>query len=139
MGLLFVLALIGIANTMLMAIFERTKEIGMLRALGMRDGDLIRLFVLEAALIGFIGSIIGILLALPFDAWVIYKGIDYTSIIETGAMTDFGYRTVIFKGAWNYLTIFISPIVGTILAALTAIFPALKAIKMEISETLRFE
>lgn len=139
-GILFLLAAIGIANTMLMAIYERTKEIGMLRALGMKDKDVIRLFIFEAAFIGLIGSMVGIAIGIPLDIWVIYEGIDYTEILEEANMTDFGYRIKgVFRGAWNVHTIIGSGIVGTIIAALTAIVPARKAVKMSIVDTLRFE
>ncbi len=139
-GILFILAIVGIANTMLMAIFERIKEIGMLRSMGMRDIDVMKLFILEASLIGLIGSIIGFIVGFPFDLHIIYIGIDYTKILEDANMQDIGYRVVgIFRGAWNFHTIILSPIIGTIVAGLTAIIPALKAIKMSIVDTLRFE
>ncbi|MCK4797819.1 MAG: ABC transporter permease [Spirochaetes bacterium] len=139
-GILFVLALMGISNTMLMAIFERTKEIGMLRALGMNDWDVVRLFIYEAALIGLIGSLIGVAIGIPLDYWIIKYGIDYTKILEDANMQDIGYRIVgIFRGAWNVHTIIGSCIVGTFVAAITAIWPALKAVKMSIVDTLRFE
>jgi ABC-type lipoprotein release transport system permease subunit len=139
-GVLFILAIVGIANTMLMAIFERIKEIGMLRSMGMQDIDVMKLFILEASLIGLIGSIIGIIIGLPLDAWIIYNGIDYTKIFEDANMHDYGYRIVgVFRGAWNFHTIIASPIVATLAAGLTSIIPALKAIKMSIVDTLRFE
>jgi len=60
---LFVAA-IGIANTMIMAIYERTKEIGVMKVIGARIKDIKRLFLLEAILIGFIGGALGVLLSL---------------------------------------------------------------------------
>jgi hypothetical protein len=59
---LFVLSFIGIANTILMAVLERTKEMGMMRALGMTDSQLIISYIVEAGLIGFIGSLAGVAL-----------------------------------------------------------------------------
>ncbi len=56
-------ASIGIANTMMMSIYERTKEIGVMKVLGCDMGDLFALFMLEAALIGFIGGVAGDLLS----------------------------------------------------------------------------
>ena len=60
---LFVAA-IGIANTMIMAIYERTKEIGVMKVIGARIKDIKSLFLLEAILIGFIGGALGVLLSL---------------------------------------------------------------------------
>ncbi len=53
-------AAIGIANTMIMAIYERTKEIGIMKVIGARLKDIRRLFLYEASMIGFIGGVIGI-------------------------------------------------------------------------------
>ena len=139
-GLLFLLAVIGIANTMLMAVFERTKEIGMIRAIGMKDNEVLTLFLMESGLIGLIGSVIGILLAIPLNYYMVENGIDYTGIMDKSNIQNFGYRIVgIFRSAWNWPTIFISGFFATFIAAITSYFPARKAIKMTIVDTLRFE
>jgi ABC-type lipoprotein release transport system permease subunit len=139
-SLLFVLSVFGIANTMLMAVYERTKEIGMLRALGMKDIDVIRLFLYEAGLIGLIGSLFGIFLGILLNIYMVKYGIDYTEILEQANMKDVGYRVVgIYKSAWNWNTIMISGIIAPILSALIAFIPARKAVKMNIVNTLRFE
>lgn len=65
-------AAIGIANTMLMSVLERTREIGILKALGARNGDILRMFVVEGALIGLVGGCLGPIVArlaaIPGDA-----------------------------------------------------------------------
>lgn len=55
-----VVSLFGIANTMAMAVLERTREIGIMKALGARNGDVGRLFLVEAASIGFLGGALGL-------------------------------------------------------------------------------
>jgi ABC-type lipoprotein release transport system permease subunit len=138
--ILLILAIVGIANSMLMAILERTKEIGMLRSLGMKDSDIIRLFFYEAGMIGFIGSAAGIVIGVGLDIFMIYHGIDYTKLMEDANMHDLGYRVVgIFKGAWNPHTIIGAGVIGTLVAAFTAIMPALRAVKTSIVDALRFE
>lgn len=57
-------AAIGIANTMMMSVYERTKEIGVMKVLGARLGDIRKLFLLEAAGIGFFGGLLGTALSL---------------------------------------------------------------------------
>jgi putative ABC transport system permease protein len=59
-GLALMVASLGIVNTMIMAIYERTREIGTLKAIGASRGDIRRMFMLEAGLIGLIGGIVGL-------------------------------------------------------------------------------
>ncbi len=64
-------AFIGIANTMIMSIYERTREIGTLKAMGASRGDIRQMFMLEAGLIGLFGGVAGVLLS-----WVLGQGLD---------------------------------------------------------------
>ena len=61
-------AAIGIANTMLMSVYERTKEIGVMKVLGAALGDIRKLFLIESAAIGFFGGVLGVLLSLLVSA-----------------------------------------------------------------------
>jgi putative ABC transport system permease protein len=61
-GLLALLvASIGIVNTMIMAIYERTREIGVLKALGSSNADVLKMFMVEAGLIGLLGGVVGVI------------------------------------------------------------------------------
>jgi ABC-type lipoprotein release transport system permease subunit len=64
-------AFIGIANTMIMSIYERTREIGTLKAMGASRGDIRQMFMLEAGLIGLFGGVAGVLLS-----WILGQGLD---------------------------------------------------------------
>ena len=61
-------AAIGIANTMLMSVYERTKEIGVMKVLGASLGDIRRMFLIESASIGFFGGLVGVLLSYLLSA-----------------------------------------------------------------------
>ncbi len=137
--LLFLLSFIGISNTMLMSILERTKETGMLRALGMTDGQVILAYMIEAACIGAIGSVIGTALGCLINVPMVAYGIDYGSIAkEVGG--DFGYRiAAVFKSAWNPPVIALSGVVATLLCAASALLPSLRALRMPVTDSLRFE
>ncbi|QQO07450.1 ABC transporter permease [Breznakiella homolactica] len=138
-AMLFVLSFIGIANTMLMAILERTKEIGMMRALGMTDGDLVIAYMLEAGMIGFIGSVLGVTAGCLINIPMVAYGIDFSSMAQAIG-GDFGYRiTSYFRSAWNIRTIIGTGIIATVLSAAMAYFPTRRAIRMPVSESLRFE
>lgn len=132
----FLIALIGISNTILLAAFERVREIGMMGALGMTRRQIVRLFVLEGAMIGMMGSfagcLLGILLNIPF---VIY-GINWGAMMRD--MGDFGYRiTGVSRGVWNLKMIIGAFIFGIVISALTSIYPARVASRMEPTEALR--
>ncbi|OHD14429.1 MAG: hypothetical protein A2086_07425 [Spirochaetes bacterium GWD1_27_9] len=136
---LFIIVFMGIANTMLMAVIERTKEIGMLRSMGLLDHSVIILFLFEAGLIGFIGSLIGNIASIPLNYFMVTYGIDYSEMAKQ-MNGNFGYRiTAIFRSAWNFHTMIASVIICTIVSAAMAFLPALKAVKMSVVETLRFE
>lgn len=62
-GVALLVAAFGVANTMTMAILERTKEIGLMKAIGATDRDILTVFLIEAALVGLIGGVAGILLS----------------------------------------------------------------------------
>lgn len=140
-GVLFLLAFLGIANTMLMAVLERTKEIGMLRSMGMTDFSIIKLFLYEAGAIGFIGSLIGLVIGVVINIYMVNVGWDLSEMMESAGMgDDYGYRVAgVFKSAWNYGTIIGAVAVGTILSALTAIPPVIKTLNSSIVDALRFE
>lgn len=125
-----VVAAIGIINTMVMATYERTREIGVMRACGARRRTVQRLFKVEAAFIGFLGGIIGIaitfLLAIAgnYVARSILEGQDIVvgSIISIPLWLVFG-------------------IIGltTLIAFLAGAYPARRAARMDPVEALRYE
>ena len=137
--ILFILSFLGIANTMLLAILERTREIGMIRAQGMTDGQLVFTLMLEAGLVGLIGSAIGVLAGCLITIPMVDPGIDFGNMADALG-GDFGYRiSAIFRSAWNPPVIVLSGIAATVLSALVAFFPARRAIKMSITESMRFD
>ncbi|GMO13400.1 MAG: ABC transporter permease [Treponemataceae bacterium] len=137
--ILFILSFLVIANTMLLAILERTKEIGMMRAQGMTDGQLVFTYMLEAGMVGFFGALFGVILGCLINIPMIKYGVDYSA--EMNAMSgNMGYRVNgVFRSAWNVPVIIGTGIVATVLSSVTAFFPTRRALKMPITESLRFE
>ena len=125
----------GIVNTMLMAVLERMREIGVLMALGMSRLRLFGMVLLETVLLTMVGAPLGILAAYATVAWVGKAGIDL-STVAGDTMKDFGYAVVIYPelplnsvGQVLYL-VFIA-------ALLSAIYPAWKAIRLHPVEAIR--
>jgi ABC-type lipoprotein release transport system permease subunit len=136
--LLFILSFLGISNTMLMSILERTRETGMMRAMGMSDGQLLLSAMIEAGFVGLFGSMSGILIGCLINIPMITHGLDISSIGLSGI--DAGYRVAsILRSTWNVPVIIGTGVVATLVAALVAWFPTRRALKMPITETLRFE
>ena len=82
--LVFIAAAAGVANTMLMATFERTREFGMLLALGATPGRIIRLVVTESLVLGLLGALIGSGSGVALVAATHRSGIDYSTLTGGG-------------------------------------------------------
>jgi len=136
--LLFFLSFLGISNTILLAILERTKEIGMMRAMGMSDKQMILVYMLEAGFLGLIGSIFGVILGCILNYFLVEYGIDLGTMGESES--DFMYRTTqVIRSVWNIYVIIGTAVVATLLASLMAFIPTRRAVKMPITDSLRFD
>jgi putative ABC transport system permease protein len=82
--LVFVAAAAGVANTMLMATFERTHEFGMLLALGAAPARLVWMIALESVALGVTGALAGTALGVTLVAWAHHTGVDYARLTGTG-------------------------------------------------------
>jgi ABC-type lipoprotein release transport system permease subunit len=135
--LVFIIAAVGISNTMLMAMYERIRELGMMRALGMKDSTIQLLCILEAGGIGLVGAIIGTLLGVIVNYFLVEYGINFGFMLRD---MDIGYRiTSIMRGMWSIKTIIISLFSGLFLSMLVAYFPTRRAIKMDIPSALHHQ
>lgn len=135
LGLIFLIAAVGVSNTMLMAIFERTRELGTMRAMGMTDGQIWASFCLEAGGVGFLGGIFGMILGTPLVWFMVNFGLDFGWIIRD---FDIGYRiTGIMYGAFNPSTWITAFVVGIIACMFFALLPTWRAVRMQITDCLR--
>jgi len=134
--LVFVIAAVGVSNTMLMAIYERFRELGMMRALGMKDSQIRLAFLFESGGIGLIGSVLGILLGVILCFWIVNRGIDLTFMSRN---MDIGYRIAgISRGAWHPEALVYAFFFGIILSVAVTFFPTRRALKMTITDCLRY-
>jgi ABC-type lipoprotein release transport system permease subunit len=137
--LLFLLSFLGISNTILLAILERTKEIGMMRAMGMTDRQMIMAYMLEAGFLGFIGSVLGMILGCLINYPMVRYGLDFSAMADSLG-GGIGFRvTTVMRSAWNVPVIFVAGIGATLLASCMAYFPTRRAVRMSITDSLRFE
>ena len=120
LGLSIIVSLFGIVNTLVLSVFERTREIGMLRAIGMTRRQTRRMIRHESVITSMIGAIIGIVLGVILAGLLIFK-ID---------LIDFSFPTS---------QVIIFAIAAVLVGVVAAIFPARRAAKLNPLEALHYE
>ncbi|MCA2002978.1 MAG: FtsX-like permease family protein, partial [Chloroflexi bacterium] len=127
---------IGILNLLLMAVYERTREIGLLGAMGLKPRQIAALFILEGTLIGAVGAAAGAVLGVTFNLIGGQIGFDYSSYADLteymALITGKIYPTL---GVENLLPRMMSVIV---ISTLAAWIPATEAARREPAEALHY-
>ncbi len=125
-------AAIGITNTMIMSVLERAHEIGIMKALGARDRDVRRIFLVEGVLIGFVGSGLGLMLgwlaSFPGDAIA-------RRIVETQKEMPLKGTLFVYP-VWLVIGI---PAIVCLITTLAALYPASRAARVDPVTSLRHE
>ncbi|MDR2813999.1 MAG: FtsX-like permease family protein [Prevotellaceae bacterium] len=125
----------GIINTMLMAVLERTRELGMLGAIGMSKGKIFRMVMLETVFLTLLGSLAGIAASVAAIVPFMQSGIDLSFMIED-MFEDFGFGSIVYPVL--SLEMFVEILVLVVIAGiLSAIYPARKALKLNPLEAIR--
>ncbi|MDO8509205.1 MAG: ABC transporter permease [Nanoarchaeota archaeon] len=117
---------IGIANTMFTSVLERTREIGVMKAIGAKNKDILSIFLVEAGILGLIGGIIGILL-----------GIGVSNLIEYIAVNQLG--TTLLKAATPIYLLVGCMAFAFFVGIISGFWPAYRALKVKPVEALRYE
>lgn len=136
--IVFSVAALGIMNTMLMAVFERTAELGVLQALGMRPGQVVALVMLETLLLSAVGVLVGGLLGGGLDLWLVQVGIDLGSWAEGMNFSGMHWEPVL-RGAFRWEGVVATVVVVLVVAAIASIWPALRAARLRPVEAMREE
>jgi putative ABC transport system permease protein len=124
-----VVAAIGIINTLLMAVYERTREVGLMKAIGATRNTIRSIFTAEGAFIGFLGGIIGVILA-----WLIGQIINAAGVRTF--LSDFPSFTLIIFPLWLAPAIIT---LTTLISLIAALYPANRAARLDPVEALRYE
>ena len=125
-GISLVVGAIGVANTMYSSVLERRREIGIMKAVGARNKDVLGVFVIESGLIGLGGGLIGIIIGAGFS-----KLVEYIAANQLGtSLLKAAFPFYLFAGCLTF-AFFIGIISGT--------WPAWRAMKVKPVEVLRYE
>lgn len=130
-GISLLVASFGIANTMIMSILERTREIGIMKAIGAEDREIKLIFFVEAAVIGLVGGVVGSLMAWAID----------------GAANRLAYRFILKPQGASYVDFFALPaylwlgaiLFAVVISILAALYPAARAARIDPVKALRHD
>ncbi|OGD14077.1 hypothetical protein A2V47_04420 [Candidatus Atribacteria bacterium RBG_19FT_COMBO_35_14] len=120
---ILVIGMIGIINNVILSALERTREIGMMKALGMREWEIVLVFMIEACGVGIIGGLAGCLLGAAGVGWMVKYGYDLSYI--GGDMSLYGIPILDkIYGVWNLSSFIFIFFFGIIIALFSSIAPA---------------
>jgi ABC-type lipoprotein release transport system permease subunit len=136
----FILALIvaiGILNTMLMSVMERTRELGVLLAIGMRPRKLAIMVLLEGLVLGVVGAISGLGLGWLFSYHLVHSGLDMSERMGEGMeMSGFVVSTIIY-GSYNWPMMFTYAAIAVLFSILSALYPAWRITRLNPVTAMR--
>jgi putative ABC transport system permease protein len=122
---------IGIANTMFMSVMERTRLIGILKSLGTRNSEIMKLFLAESGIIGFMGGLLGIFLGLILVGFITNMGLSFMGM---GRMTTSTAIAVVTPDLIIFAMVF-----STVIGIVSGLVPARIAAKLQVVEAMRSE
>jgi putative ABC transport system permease protein len=130
-GLALLVASLGIANTMIMAVYERTREIGILKAVGASPADIRVLFMAEASLIGLLGGLAGTIIG-----WLLGLG------LNRAILAYLRWKEIPVEGTFFVVTAWLVALAlafATVVGLLAGLYPAARAARLDPLEALRYE
>ncbi len=138
MVIIFAVAGLGVLNTMLMSVFERTRELGVMGALGTRPARLVRLVLWESLLLGLLASGGGVVLGLFLDWLLITYGLNMTADGERMSSMGVLFDPIVY-GVVKVDRIITSVALMLVIAVLAAIWPAVRAARLRPVESMRVD
>jgi ABC-type lipoprotein release transport system permease subunit len=127
---------VGILNLLLMAVYERTREIGVLGAMGMKANQIALLFILEGTIIGLVGATAGIVLGLALNGMLMRVGMDFGSLNQVASYMALIQSKV--YPTWGIEKLPLRAGMTALISALAAVIPALEAARREPAAALHF-
>jgi len=133
---IIILACFVLVNTLIMIVNERTREIGMMSALGLKSREILYLFTMEGAIIGILGSALGAVMGGIITRAFSVVGIDYSAAFE-GVDSTVWLMSPIYYTVFSLENLVFCFTLGVVIVTIACIIPARKAAKLEPTEALR--
>jgi len=137
MAYILLIAGVGIFNTVFMSVYERIREVGVLRAHGMRPGQIGWLFLLEGVLTGVAGSALGVIAGVAVNWFMVAVGYPLDRLMSEAMAGDFPFYGTIY-GEWNLGAYVFVVVFSMVVAVAAGIVPARRAASLEVTQALRF-
>jgi len=137
LGIVFSVAALGILNTMLMAVFERTRELGVLKALGLKPTRLMSLVILESLFLAAVANVLGLLLGGLFDYYIVTQGVDFSTSSGEGLAYEGVILNPVIYGVVRVWPIGLAVVSVFFVSALAAVWPAFRAARLSPIEAMR--
>ena len=125
--LVLVVSGLGILNTMLMSVFERTRELGVLIALGLKPYQVLMLILAETLLLTLVATLIGALLGGLLCWWIVVHGVDFGAEIQFSGVT----WDAVIKGTIRPVSIVVTLLTVFIVSLLSSVWPAARAARLQ--------
>ncbi|NJC72193.1 FtsX-like permease family protein [Planosporangium thailandense] len=123
LGVAMVIAVLGIVNTLVLSVLERTRELGMLRAIGLRRGQTMRMITVESVVISLFGSLLGIVVGAALGAAVVH------------ALKDKGITELSLP--WGLMVAYL--VAGALVGVAAAVIPAIRAARLNVLAAIGYE
>jgi ABC-type antimicrobial peptide transport system permease subunit len=136
MGIILAALAFGIVNTMLMVVLERTRELGMLTAIGMNSRKVFTMIMLESVFLSVIGGIAGMFVAWGTILLTAKKGINFAEYAE--GMEAYGYSAHVYPEIGTAIFVMAAAMI-IITGILASVYPAIKALQLNPVEAIRTE
>lgn len=134
--IIFFVATLGVVNTMLMAVFERTRELGVLKAIGMSARKVISLIVAETLLLVLAASAVGTLIGLGLDLYLVHEGLDLSSYTSGFSVGGVGISPVLY-GAITARGLIAPTVILSATCLIASLYPAVRAARLRPAVGMR--
>ena len=127
---------IGTINTLLMSVMERTREFGVIRAIGLSKTNIRKMVFSEAFVLAVTGVVVGMTLAVAAGLYTSKKGIDYSFALKDQGVAGILIDPVMYSG-WDWVSMLVLGVGMILLALIASLYPAHYAMKIQPSDAMR--